>query len=196
LNEKPQTEIVALTERGAIGTMFALQGPIGAARSRNAEKRLTPGVPDIDVFHSLSQRRASGGRGLGKEKTLSMENKVNEMLKRRDEADIDTVLAEDIDFSGVLSFKEPLMIKGKFKGEIKASGDLYIGEKAEVEAKIEARTISSRGRIKGNVVAQSRIELSSTAVVEGDIQCPDLVIESGAVYNGTCLMTKKREEKA
>jgi cytoskeletal protein CcmA (bactofilin family) len=124
-----------------------------------------------------------------------MEYKVNEMLKRRDETDIDTVLAEDIDFSGVLSFKEPLMIKGKFKGEIKASGDLFVGEKAEVEAKIEARTISSRGRIKGNIIAQSRIELSSTAVVEGDMQCPDLIIESGAVYNGTCTMSRKREEK-
>ncbi|MBN2354136.1 MAG: polymer-forming cytoskeletal protein [Spirochaetales bacterium] len=117
------------------------------------------------------------------------------MLKRRDEADIETVLAEDIDFTGVLSFKEPLMIKGRFKGEIKASGDLYIGEKADVEAKIEARTISSRGRIKGNVVGQSRIELFSTAVVEGDIRCPDLVVESGAVYNGTCLMEKKTEER-
>jgi cytoskeletal protein CcmA (bactofilin family) len=124
-----------------------------------------------------------------------MRYKVNEMLKRRDETDIDTVLAEDIDFSGVLSFKEPLMIKGKFKGEIKAAGDLFVGEKAEVEAKIEARTISSRGRIKGNIVAQARIELSSTAVVDGDMQCPDLVIESGAVYNGTCTMNRKREEK-
>jgi cytoskeletal protein CcmA (bactofilin family) len=118
-----------------------------------------------------------------------MRYKVNEMLKRRDETDIDTVLAEDIDFSGVLSFK------GKFKGEIKAAGDLFVGEKAEVEAKIEARTISSRGRIKGNILAQARIELSSTAVVDGDMQCPDLVIESGAVYNGTCTMNRKREEK-
>ena len=121
---------------------------------------------------------------------------MNEVLKRRDETDIETVLAEDIDFSGVLSFKEPLMIKGRFKGEIKASGDLYIGEKAEIEAQIEARTISSRGRIKGNIRAQARVELSSTAVVDGDITSPDLVIESGARYNGNCSMERKLEEKA
>jgi cytoskeletal protein CcmA (bactofilin family) len=121
---------------------------------------------------------------------------MNEMLKRRDETDIDTILAEDIDFSGVLSFKEPLMIKGKFRGEIKASGDLYVGEKADVEAKIEAHMISSRGRIKGNIEAQARVELFSTAVVEGDIRCPDFVIESGANYNGTCIMQKKGVEKS
>jgi cytoskeletal protein CcmA (bactofilin family) len=118
------------------------------------------------------------------------------MLKRRDETEIETVLAEDIDFSGVLSFKEPLMIKGKFKGEIKASGDLYVGEKADIEAKIEARTISSRGRIRGNITAQARVELAATAIVDGDIRCPDLVIESGAKYNGTCAMEKKLEGKA
>src|SRR3989304_6233658 len=99
---------------------------------------------------------------------------MNELLKRRDEREIDTVLAEDIDFSGVLSFNEPLMIKGKFRGEIKAQGDLYVGEKADVEAKIEARMISTRGKIKGNIEALSRVELFSTAIVDGDIKCPDL----------------------
>ena len=39
-------------------------------------------------------------------------------IKDIDEHEIDTVLAEDIDFEGHLTFKKPLMIKGKFKGEI------------------------------------------------------------------------------
>ncbi|MFW5747798.1 MAG: bactofilin family protein, partial [bacterium] len=55
-----------------------------------------------------------------------------------DESEIDTILAEDIDFDGTLSFSDPLMVKGKFVGEIKASGDLYIGKDAVVEAQIEA----------------------------------------------------------
>ena len=40
-------------------------------------------------------------------------------IKDMDEHEIDTILAEDIDFEGHLTFKKPLMIKGKFKGEIK-----------------------------------------------------------------------------
>ena len=59
-------------------------------------------------------------------------------IKDIDEHEIDTILAEDIDFEGHLTFKKPLMIKGKFKGEIKSTSSLYIGEKAYVEAKTEA----------------------------------------------------------
>jgi cytoskeletal protein CcmA (bactofilin family) len=116
---------------------------------------------------------------------------MSDFAKHRiDESDIDTVLAEDIDFTGVLSFKEPLMIKGKFKGEIKAEGDLYVGEKADIEATISANVISARGHIKGNMTAKSRIEFFNSARVEGDINTPDLVVESGAQYNGVCIMDK------
>ena len=116
------------------------------------------------------------------------EIRINDM----DENELDTILADDIDFSGVLEFKKPLMIKGKFKGEIKASGDLYVGDNATVEAKIEADLVSSRGKINGDIVAHSRVELFSGAQVEGDITTPDLVIESGCEFNGLCRMKTNR----
>ena len=53
-------------------------------------------------------------------------------IKPVDESELDTILAEDIDFTGQLSFTKPLMIKGRFKGEIDASGDL-----ASVQAQID-----------------------------------------------------------
>jgi cytoskeletal protein CcmA (bactofilin family) len=110
-------------------------------------------------------------------------------IKDIDEHEIDTILAEDIDFEGQLTFKKPLMIKGKFKGEIKSTSSLYIGEKAFVEAKTEAGIISSKGRHKGDIVAHSRVELYSTAQVEGDITTPDFVVESGCKFNGYCNMS-------
>jgi cytoskeletal protein CcmA (bactofilin family) len=109
-------------------------------------------------------------------------------IKPIEESEIDTILAEDIDFEGALTFRKPLMIKGHFKGEIKASSDLHVGEKAEVTAKIEAETVSAKGQIHGDIVARSRIELFATARVDGDLIAPDLVIESGCQYNGNCRM--------
>ena len=67
-----------------------------------------------------------------------------------------------------------------------------VGEGAVVEAKIEANLISSRGRIKGDIVAKSRVELFSTARVDGDITTPDLVVESGCRFNGLCRMNDER----
>jgi len=77
-------------------------------------------------------------------------------IKDIDEHEIDTILAEDIDFEGTLTFKKPLMIKGKFKGEIKSTSTLHIGEKALVEATTEAAIVSSKGTHKGDIVGHSR----------------------------------------
>ncbi len=109
-------------------------------------------------------------------------------IKDIDEHEIDTILAEDIDFEGRLTFKKPLMIKGKFKGEIKSTSALYIGEKAYVEATTEADVVSSKGRHKGDILGHSRVELFSTARVDGDIATPDFVVESGCTFNGKCSM--------
>jgi len=116
-------------------------------------------------------------------------------IEHVEENDIDTVLAEDIDFSGVLSFQRPLMVKGTFQGQIKASSDLIIGEKAVVKAKIEADTVSSKGRIEGDVIAHSRVEFFSTASMVGDLVTPDLVMESGCQYNGRCTMKREKDEE-
>jgi len=109
-------------------------------------------------------------------------------IKDIDEHEIDTILADDIDFEGHLTFKKPLMIKGKFKGEIRSSSALHVGEKAYVEAKVESSLVSSKGRIKGDIIGHSRVELYSTAQVDGDITTPDFVAESGCRFNGHCNM--------
>jgi cytoskeletal protein CcmA (bactofilin family) len=110
-------------------------------------------------------------------------------IKKVEDSEIDTILAEDIDFTGELAFNKPLMIKGKFNGTIKASGDLYVGANAFVEARIEANVVSLKGRIKGNIFAKSRVELFSSASVDGDITSPDIIMESGCKFNGMCSMS-------
>lgn len=116
-------------------------------------------------------------------------------IKRKDENDIDTILAEDIDFTGIVSFVKPLLIKGRINGEIKASGDLYIDEKAVINAAVEANLVSVKGVINGNVKAFSRIEFFSNANINGDIETPLLEMESGCRFNGLCRMIKEQKEK-
>jgi cytoskeletal protein CcmA (bactofilin family) len=109
-------------------------------------------------------------------------------IKKKDESEIDTILAPDIDFTGVINFEKPLMVKGKVNGEILARGDLYVDENASVKAKVEANIVSARGKIQGNIKAKSRVELFATAMVTGDIVCPEIEIESGCKFNGHCNM--------
>jgi cytoskeletal protein CcmA (bactofilin family) len=113
--------------------------------------------------------------------------------KKIKEHKLDTVLAEDISFSGELSFTRELMIKGRFEGMIKAEGDLYIGEDADVTAEIDARSIHVRGKIRGNVQAESQVELMGKAEVVGDITAPKIIMETGCRFEGVSRMVPAEE---
>ncbi len=111
--------------------------------------------------------------------------------ERVKERDLDTVMGEDIDFYGSLTFSDPLMIKGKFSGDIQASGVLYIEVNAHVEANISATSVQIRGEVVGDIRATESVLLYSTAKVEGDIIAPKVKMENGCFFSGKCHMTGK-----
>jgi cytoskeletal protein CcmA (bactofilin family) len=113
-----------------------------------------------------------------------------------DESMVDTVLAEDLNFQGTMKFTKSLMIKGKFEGQIDASGHLIIGPNAIVSATIKAGVITNYGQINGNVEGTERVELFNHARLTGDIKTPEVIIESGCNFNGTCVMSDKRPSQA
>ncbi len=102
--------------------------------------------------------------------------------------DVDTILGDDIVFRGKLQFNNRLRINGKFKGQITTGGDLIIGSSAEVEADIEAGSVTLQGRLKGNVVAYRRVELLNQSRLSGDLKTPELQIETGSRFSGSCIM--------
>jgi len=111
--------------------------------------------------------------------------------KRVYEKNISTVLTEEIHFSGELNFSRDLMIKGEFYGAIKATGNLYIEESAYVEAEITAGAVYVKGRVKGNIIADTRVELHGTAEVTGDITAPQIVMDTGCRFDGTSRMNRR-----
>jgi cytoskeletal protein CcmA (bactofilin family) len=112
------------------------------------------------------------------------------------ESEIDTVLAEDIDFTGELKFSKSLMIKGKFDGKINADGHLFVGPNAHVKAEIKTGKLTCYGKIDGPVFAKERVELSKESILNGDVTTPDIIIESGCKFNGRCIMDEKQQHTA
>ena len=108
--------------------------------------------------------------------------------RRVNENKLDTVLAEDISFEGEMSFTKELMIKGRYSGTIRATGDLYIAADADVEADIVAQSVFVRGRVKGSISASSRVELQGHAEVVGDITAPKIVMDTGCRFDGVSRM--------
>ena len=117
-------------------------------------------------------------------------------LRTIDEAEIATVIGEDIEFNGTLTVDHPALIKGRVLGKIDAKSDLLIHQAASVDAELSAETLSVRGYVKGKVTTSKRIELYQTGSLEADIHTPDLLIQSGSKFNGTCHMTKQEDDHA
>jgi len=105
--------------------------------------------------------------------------------------DFDTILSPDIDFSGILHFEKPFLIRGKVSGEISARGLLVVDEAATVNANINAAQVIIRGFVKGDVTAAQKVEVTVTGRLEGNVTAPEIFMESGCVFNGRCTMIGK-----
>ncbi|MDR1586654.1 MAG: polymer-forming cytoskeletal protein [Treponema sp.] len=108
-----------------------------------------------------------------------------------DDEDFDTILSPDIDFSGTLNFEKPFLIRGKVSGEISAKGLLVIDEEAVVNANINASRVIIRGKVKGDVTAAEKVEVTITGKLAGNVTAPEIFMETGCVFNGRCTMTVK-----
>jgi cytoskeletal protein CcmA (bactofilin family) len=112
----------------------------------------------------------------------------NEVLE---DEDFDTILSEDIEFSGVLNFEKPFLIRGKLSGDISATGLLVVDENAVVEANIKASRVVIRGSVKGDVTAAEKVEITVSGKLLGNVTAPEIYMESGCVFNGRCTMTER-----
>lgn len=109
-------------------------------------------------------------------------------LKTIDEAEIETVFGEDFIFEGDFTCDHPVLIKGNLTGTIAVDTDVYIHQAARVHAQLQAETVSVRGTVSGSLKARSRVELFSTGRFQGELECADLLVQSGSKLQGQCQM--------
>ncbi len=109
--------------------------------------------------------------------------------------DIIAFVGEEVTFKGTIRYQGTVRVDGRLEGEIYTNGNLIIGQKAIISAKIHAGTIMCQGQITGEVEAKHRIKLLSPAVFDGTITTPLLSMDEGVRFNGTCNMPNKLERK-
>jgi cytoskeletal protein CcmA (bactofilin family) len=108
-----------------------------------------------------------------------------------EDEDFDTILPPDVDFSGTLNFEKSFLIQGKITGKINARGILVIDRDAVVDADISASRVIIRGSVKGNITAFEKVELTGTGVLQGNVSTPQIMMETGCLFNGICTMAEK-----
>lgn len=97
-----------------------------------------------------------------------------------------TTIGPDAVFKGELQFEKGVQLLGRMEGAVLSGGHLVIGEGAKLLGDAKAGTIRLDGEVKGNLVASSKVSLSASAKLEGDLQTARLEVAEGAVLVGRC----------
>ena len=81
-----------------------------------------------------------------------------------------------------------IRIEGKVNGNVKSKSKVALGPSSFVQGNVIAQNADLEGEVKGRIEVAELLVLKATAVIHGDIVTGKLVVEPGAVFNGTCKM--------
>jgi cytoskeletal protein CcmA (bactofilin family) len=105
--------------------------------------------------------------------------------------DLINIIGKGITIRGSLSGGGDLVIEGRVEGQISLKNHLTIENSGLVEADIRADELTINGTASGNIDAGTKVSINQTARVNGDIKAARVVIEDGAVFNGSVEMDVK-----
>ena len=87
-----------------------------------------------------------------------------------------------------------IRIEGKVTGNVKSKSKVALGNSSHVQGNIIAQNADIEGEVKGRLEIAELLVLKATAVINGDIITGKLVVEPGAVFNGSCKMGTSTKE--
>jgi len=117
--------------------------------------------------------------------------------QRRRSADQLTVFSSQIGIGtllqGELNGKGSYHIQGEVVGEGDIEGAVVLAAGAYWKGNVTADYVRIAGKVEGDVAARSKIELTATAVVTGDLSAPVIAIAEGALYEGAISRPRKTQ---
>jgi cytoskeletal protein CcmA (bactofilin family) len=94
-------------------------------------------------------------------------------------------IGRSITIRGEVTGDEDLLIQGRIDGSVNLKQHaVTVGREGEVKADIVGRVITVEGSVEGNLRAEEQVVLRSSALVQGDIAAPRVVLEDGARFRG------------
>jgi cytoskeletal protein CcmA (bactofilin family) len=100
-----------------------------------------------------------------------------------------TTIGTHVKLTGVLSDPNDIVILGKLEGEVHSDHTVTVGPQAQVKGPITAARVVIAGTVRGNMHTRDRLEILPRGNVNGNIETRDLVIHSGATFNGRSQIT-------
>jgi len=116
-------------------------------------------------------------------------------MKKKKSDNLDAIIGMDTCLEGDIKSSDSLRVDGKVKGNMVVEGYVIIGKGAKIEGDIECNCANVSGKVTGNITAKNELSLHSESVIIGDIKTKNLLIETGAVFDGKCNMFDQNSSK-
>lgn len=93
---------------------------------------------------------------------------------------------------GTFATSRDVRVEGVVRGKLACQGLLYVAEGADVDASLDASSVTVAGRVNGEINCTGRLQITSTGRVSATVTTDTLVIDEGAFYEGELNMQSGR----
>ena len=80
------------------------------------------------------------------------------------------------------------MLEGEMHGNLSCSGKVTIGSTGKLRGNLVCVIAEINGSVDGEITVEGLLTLNETARINGDIQTTKLIIQEGAIFEGSCVM--------
>jgi cytoskeletal protein CcmA (bactofilin family) len=99
-----------------------------------------------------------------------------------------SIIAPGTKVNGDVETDGTLRVEGTVEGQIRAAKAVVVGKDGVVIGDIATQDAVIGGRVTGTVVAESRLELQATCVIDGEIRARRVKLDEGGKVNGQVAM--------
>lgn len=112
-----------------------------------------------------------------------MAKEAKEQLQGRE--GVISIVGPGMRVNGDCETEGTLRIEGTVQGKVVAGKAVVVGRDGTVKGDIFTQDAVIGGHVTGKVIAESRLELQETSVVDGEIHARRIKLEEGGRVNGT-----------
>lgn len=107
-----------------------------------------------------------------------------------------SIIGPGMRITGELETEGTVRIEGSIDGTVRAGRSVVVGKDGEVIGDVYTQEAVIGGRVAGTVTAESRVELQSSCIIEGEIwtRTRHLQLAEGAQFSGRIHMIEEGEE--
>lgn len=104
-----------------------------------------------------------------------------------------TIIAKGTEINGPMTVEGSIRIEGIVRGNVIVTESLEVGKTGLIvgATTVQAKSAIIYGRVEGNLTAPQHVTLGGKATLIGDMRTGLLVVEEGAIFQGSSNMLER-----